>query len=467
MPVSTMPETSELLANFVSNRSEQAFRLLVETHLPVVLSAAFPCVGGDRQLAEDAAQLVFMSLANKAPQLTKGVPLQAWLYRHAYHTASKLARSERRRATRERRYAAEMNAEDSPQTAHEVSRLIPKVLAGLGDQDRAAIIARFLEEKSFGKLGAIMGGSEDAGQKRVSRALEKVRKKLARPGIGGSVALISEVVASQHVPPVSAALAARIQEGSLSASASVVASGISGMSLKMLAGVLGGTMLVVFGIYHSKMFTPPSGVIASDEIEAPLQSFLPDSRSMRVWNSASPLERLEDVEKAFERMLALMSGDYKSELTAYQKLEAQGDLIGAQAKRASRDTISANISALRTRREIYRARVKRNVGEAMRSMPISSEPIRRLMVGAGFPRIPAVAFGVDKEVSNLVKQITHDIITTHEIRKYEKIHENRVQENMTTLVDKIGEDHPIVHLLAEHEMWMLGGVRSGHGESTP
>ena len=110
-----------------------------------------------------------------------------------------------------------------------------------------------------------------------------------------------------------------------------------------------------------------------DEIEAQLPSFLPDSRPKITWKNRPPLEQLEDAEEAFERMSALMSRDYKSELTAYQKLEAQGDLIGAQAKRAPIATIELNISALRTRREIYRNRVKRNVAEAMRSMPISSE----------------------------------------------------------------------------------------------
>ena len=41
---------------------------------PSVMAAALTCLGGDQQLEEDAAQLVFRGLAEKAPTLAKDIP---------------------------------------------------------------------------------------------------------------------------------------------------------------------------------------------------------------------------------------------------------------------------------------------------------------------------------------------------------------------------------------------------------
>ena len=62
-----MNDTSqELLANFVRNGSESAFRELVTSYLDLVYSTAIWLVDGDTHRAEDVSQIVFADLARMA-----------------------------------------------------------------------------------------------------------------------------------------------------------------------------------------------------------------------------------------------------------------------------------------------------------------------------------------------------------------------------------------------------------------
>src|SRR5713226_6141435 len=97
-----MNDDGQLLREYLEGRSGPAFGQLVSRHINGVYSAALRVVGGDTHLAQDVAQTVFADLARKAWSLPRGVVLAGWLYRHACFTASKMVRTERRRAARER-----------------------------------------------------------------------------------------------------------------------------------------------------------------------------------------------------------------------------------------------------------------------------------------------------------------------------------------------------------------------------
>src|SRR5438876_3204299 len=102
-------DDGQLLRRYSEERAELAFGELVARHIDLVYSAALRVVGGDRHLAEDVTQTVFADLARKASSLPCDVVLAGWLYRHAWFTAAKAVRSERRRQNREKT-ATEMNA---------------------------------------------------------------------------------------------------------------------------------------------------------------------------------------------------------------------------------------------------------------------------------------------------------------------------------------------------------------------
>jgi len=66
-----MAHGSNLLADYVQNGSEAAFRELVGRYADLVYSVAIRLLDGDKQLAEDVAQTVFIDLARLARTFPK------------------------------------------------------------------------------------------------------------------------------------------------------------------------------------------------------------------------------------------------------------------------------------------------------------------------------------------------------------------------------------------------------------
>src|SRR6185503_5056566 len=177
-------DDGKLLGQYVRERSEPAFGQLVARHIDLVYSAALRMGRGDHHFAEDVTQSVFIDLARKAWGLPNDIVLAGWLYRHACHTAAKAVRTERRRQRREQT-AVEMRAlDDITEPAWEqLGPHLDKGLNKLNASDRDAIVLRYLKQQDLRTVGATLGITEDAAQKRVSRALEKLRSVLGRCGV--------------------------------------------------------------------------------------------------------------------------------------------------------------------------------------------------------------------------------------------------------------------------------------------
>lgn len=211
---------AKLLADYVENGSEAAFRELVGRYTDLVYSVAIRLVNGDRHLAEDIAQNVFIDLARMARTLSKGAILGGWLHRHTCFVASKAVRSERRRQAREKQ-AAEMNALEHHSEAN-LSQLAPvldEAINRLGDEDRAAIILRFFEQRDYRSVGQALGSNEDTAQKRVSRALVKLQALLSQKGVTLPAAGLATVLAATSIQAAPAGLAASLATMALSAPA--------------------------------------------------------------------------------------------------------------------------------------------------------------------------------------------------------------------------------------------------------
>src|SRR6266404_1146035 len=97
-----MTDNPTLLAQYVKEGSESAFRELVNRYVDLVYSTALRLMNGDTHLAEDVTQTVFLALARKAHLLHGEPMLGGWLHQHTRFVTSKLLRGENRRRARER-----------------------------------------------------------------------------------------------------------------------------------------------------------------------------------------------------------------------------------------------------------------------------------------------------------------------------------------------------------------------------
>src|SRR5258708_29978773 len=177
-----MTTDSELLRDFVRNRSEESFTALVKRHLNLVYSAALRQVRLP-QLAEEAAQSVFSDLARQSHSLAPNTILTAWLYQVTRRTAVDIVRRESRRQFREQ-IAFEMNSLNA--TASDwsyIEPLLDDAMQALDDTDRAAVLLRYFENKSLREIGQTLGVSDDAAQKRVSRAVIRLREFFIQRGV--------------------------------------------------------------------------------------------------------------------------------------------------------------------------------------------------------------------------------------------------------------------------------------------
>jgi RNA polymerase sigma factor (sigma-70 family) len=211
-------DDNALLREYVEHHSEAAFAELVARHVDKVYSTAWRHTRNPHQAGE-ITQAVFVILAQKAGKFGGGVVLSGWLYQTARLTAVTLLRGEIRRARREQEALMQMfqNENESDHWRH-IAPLLDDALARLGEKDRHAVVLRFFDGKSFGEVGAALGGSEDAAKMRVSRALEKLRKFFAKRGVTLTAAAIAGAVSTNSVHAAPVGLAATITATALKGS---------------------------------------------------------------------------------------------------------------------------------------------------------------------------------------------------------------------------------------------------------
>ena len=211
-----------LLQEYVQDHSEAAFEQLVRRYIDLVYSVALRRVNGASQLAQDVSQLVFTDLARKAASLPANVMLGGWLHHHTCFLASSTLRAEHRRLGREKQ-AVEMNALNASSDSDwkQLAPVLDDAIDQLEPPDRHAIILRFFEQRDLRTVGAVLGASEDAAQKRVSRALEKLRALLVARGVTLSLAALGMVLSTRAVEAAPIGLASGISKGALPAGAAV------------------------------------------------------------------------------------------------------------------------------------------------------------------------------------------------------------------------------------------------------
>jgi RNA polymerase sigma factor (sigma-70 family) len=203
----TSETDSAWLRQFAEQRSETAFAALVDRHLNLVYSVALRKVGNPHQ-AQEITQAVFIILARKAPQLRHEQALSSWLFQTTRLTANNFLRGEMRRRQREQEACMQSTLNEPDDCWPHIAPLLDAAVETLGETDRRAIVLRFYEGRNLREVGAAMGASEAAAEKRVSRALDKLRKFFGRRGITLSISTLAATVAAHSIQAAPVGLAA-------------------------------------------------------------------------------------------------------------------------------------------------------------------------------------------------------------------------------------------------------------------
>ncbi|MGI4789128.1 MAG: sigma-70 family RNA polymerase sigma factor [Janthinobacterium lividum] len=178
-------EDRVLLQRFIKENSQEAFAVLTARYLSLVYAVCRRELT-DAEAAEDVTQAVFLILARKASSLGRGVILSGWLFQTARFAAKNARLLAQRRADYEQKAAeALMQQQNETEDASwaELEPLLNQSLAALKGTERDSVLLRFFQGASFAEIGATLGLSEEAARKRVTRALQKMRRFFTKNGV--------------------------------------------------------------------------------------------------------------------------------------------------------------------------------------------------------------------------------------------------------------------------------------------
>lgn len=311
------PSDEDLLRHYARDGSQAAFTTLVERHLNLVYSAARRQVRSV-QLAEDVAQSVFVDLARNAARLKPGTPLVAWLHLVTRRTAIDAIRKESRRQWREQSAVEIADMKPNPSAWADVEPLLDEALETLNETDRAALLLRYFENKSLREVGQALGASEDAAQKRVTRAVEQLRRVFARRGVVLTTAGLVTDLSAHAIQIAPATLEATIAASTASLGAATVHVAAVGATKTLVmttaqksAVGVALALAVGAGLYEVSAFTRQSAsIVALQQRATDLDAQLQQARGQR----DVAAERLRSVEDQIDASLAssaarLASGD--------------------------------------------------------------------------------------------------------------------------------------------------------------
>jgi RNA polymerase sigma factor (sigma-70 family) len=229
-----MTDDMALVREYAASQSERAFEQLVARHLSLVYSTALRRVG-DAHLAQEITQAVFIILARKAGGLGPKTILSNWLYRTAGYVAADNLKSRNRRQKREHEacMASLVNEPQTREVWRQIAPLLEAAVDSLGEGERRAVVLRFFEGKSLGEVGVACGTTQEAAKKRVSRALEKLRKFFSRHGVVVPAGVLMMAISANSLQAAPAGLAKTVSAIALGKGAAT-----GGSTLIMVKGAL-------------------------------------------------------------------------------------------------------------------------------------------------------------------------------------------------------------------------------------
>jgi RNA polymerase sigma factor (sigma-70 family) len=182
----------ELLGRFrdrCGQAAERAFDTLIERHGPMVLRVC-RTVLRDEHDAQDAFQATFLILVRRAGAIRDRDSVGSWLYGVALRVAECARGTAARRRAHERRAATlAMNRLTVAEGEPDLVPLIHKEIGRLPERFRVVVVLCYLEGLACEEAATQLGWPIGTVKSRLSRARERLRKRLTKRGLAPSVQL--------------------------------------------------------------------------------------------------------------------------------------------------------------------------------------------------------------------------------------------------------------------------------------
>ncbi|MBI1178812.1 sigma-70 family RNA polymerase sigma factor [bacterium] len=374
-----------LLRSYCQSRTDAAFRAVVEAHIDLVYSAARRLAGGDFHLAEDISQTVFADLARKADRIPADAVLSAWLYRHTFFVASSMIRRERRRRDREQEaFAMDTILQTAEPDWAQLAPHLEEAMNTLAESDRLALVLRYFDKLDLHEIGTRLGISEDAAQKRVTRALEKLKTRFAKRGVTISLTALAASLFAHAVTAAPTALAGQV--------AAAVAGGVT-------AGT--GILLTLQKLLSMNTFKPIVATLAIAGVATPTilqhQSLAAaGNQNAALTAQLSELERL----RAENARLAKMEVDF-NELESLRKEHLELMRLRGEST-LRRDEIESLKRDIEHQRQLLAAKTETEKKETTEE---ERQALRQVTIETRFVDLPLSSpiwaeFGLRRPVSN-------------------------------------------------------------------
>ena len=307
----TAPTDAELLAAYAHKGEEQAFREFVQRHATWVLGVATRSAG-QVALAEEIAQTVFCLAAQKAGALAEGrVVVAAWLHRTALLTTANAVRGERRHREKLERAAAELTplltmTEDESTLYHDLLPHLDAALDALPEGDRALLLQRYFEQRGVAHIARSVGISEDACQKRLSRAVGRLGVALKRHRVAVSSVMLTSILSAPMGKAAPAEFVRSLadqallaQTGKATVAAYAVAAPLAGASLTV---ALTGAALVAFAV-------PVGWQLRENAVTPPVQTLVSEQPVSKSPTKSVPTTNVDPILAQFSAALAALRDD--------------------------------------------------------------------------------------------------------------------------------------------------------------
>ena len=217
---------------------------LVRRHIHFVYGAARRQLpAGHSAHAEDVTQAVFMLLIHKSPRVRSDAALAVWLHRATRYAAANARRMLIRQASRDRRAArpeAQVNSSNDidREEYRELLPVLDEAIDRLPERDRSGVVMCFFQRRTYGQIGAVLGITEEAARKRVSRAVDRLREHFAARGLVASSAALCAALASESTVAAPVALAGTTANLATLSQLAAGASGAASSTTSIMNGVI-------------------------------------------------------------------------------------------------------------------------------------------------------------------------------------------------------------------------------------